>query len=126
MKDIDIKKKAIGAFVNVFGGSVELLSPSDVFCRVYDKDKTPIAYIDVVIVRRNMVGSYPLKVTIAQLMKLAAKRLNPTIMWVFNDGLIYCKMKNISGEISFGKTDYKSPDELIVLITKRQKYIRFI
>lgn len=126
MKDNYIKKKAATAFVNVFGGSIEILAPSDVYCRVFDKDGTPVAYLDVIVLNQPMNGSYPLKVTAKSLQKLTDKRLNPTLLWSFIDGLIYCKIKNLSGEIYFGKISKDSPDELIVKITERQKYLRFI
>lgn len=125
MTDAYIKRRAVGAFVNVFGGSVEILSPSDVFCKVFDNNNNLIAYIDVIVNDCAMVGSYPLKLPIKKIARLMDKRLNPTIIWAFIDGIIYCKLKNISGEISFSKPDDTSPEELIVLVTKRQKFVKF-
>jgi len=112
MKDDYIKKKASGAFVNVFGGSTELLSKSDIYCRVLDRNKTPIAYLDIIVVRKLMSGSNPLIAPKKTIQKLIDKRLNPVILWAFLDGIVYCKVKNISGEVLFGSTDSKSPEEL--------------
>ena len=125
MNDLSKKKKAIEEFTRFFGGSYELLSPSDVYCRVFDADKKPLAYIDIIIENRQMADAYPLTAPVRKILKLADKRLNPSMIWAFVDGIVYCKIKNISGEIAFGKINDNSPDELIVKITKRQRFLRF-
>lgn len=125
MNDLSKKKKAIEEFTRFFGGSYELLSPSDVYCRVFDADKKPLAYIDIIIENKQMTDAYPLTVPVRKILKLADKRLNPTMIWMFVDGIIYCKIKKISGEIVFGKINDNSPDELLIRIAKRQRFLRF-
>jgi hypothetical protein len=126
MNEAYIKRKAVGAFVELFDGSVEVLSPSDVFCRVFDKNKKIIAYADVVIVQDVLSKAYPLSVPAKTITKLIDKRLNPVMIWSFFDGIIYCKLKTISGEVSFGKTSDTSPEELIITVFKKQPEILFV
>jgi hypothetical protein len=125
MNDLSKKKKAIEEFTRFFGGSYELLAPSDVYCRVFDADKKPLAYIDIVLENKQMTDAYPLVVPARRILKLADKRLNPTMIWMFVDGIVYCKIKKISGEIVFGKINDNSPDELLIKIAKRQRFLRF-
>jgi hypothetical protein len=113
----------------VFGGSYELLSPSDVYCRVFDKDNDLIAYIDCFVVNRNVKSAYPLRVSAKSMTKLADKRLNPVVLFCMRDGVIYGKLKEISGVISwdFKNPDDTTPDELTITYynPKPFRFIKF-
>lgn len=117
------QKKAIEKFVSIFKGTYERLSPTDVDFKILDANGEPIAYVDVVTTMKNMSRAYPLKVTAQEMTKLLRKRLNPTIVWACDDGIIYGKLKELLGQIQY----VSSFDELIVFFDKQKsfKYVRY-
>ncbi len=93
------KNKAIHKFTQFFGGSFKRLSPTDVDYRVYDKDGEIIAYAQVICVYDNISKSNQLEILADKAVKVANKIMNPIIIWAFDDGLAYIKLKNSEGRI---------------------------
>ena len=121
LEDIRLEKKGIDAFVNVFGGTYQKLAPDDVDYRVLDNSGKAIAYVEVVRRNRTIRDSYPLPVLARKLVKLHDKRLNPVIVWVCEDGIIYSRTNNIFGHI------LKEEDWVIYFDKQKSfKYIKFI
>jgi hypothetical protein len=118
------KSKAIEKFVSIFKGTYEKLSPTDVDFKVFDKDGKLIAYIDVIPTLKNISRAYPLKISLEEMTKLFRKRLNPTIVWACDDGIVYGKLKDIVGEVRHVTVS----DELIVYFDKQKsfKYVRYV
>jgi len=119
-EDLRREKKAIELFVNMFSGSYQKLDPQDVDYKVFDKDNKLIAYVEVVSRMKNMSVSYPLPIHAKKLVKLFDKRIAPVIIWSCDDGIIYGKANELSGEIIVDT-------ELVVFYDKQKefKYIRY-
>lgn len=131
MEDLDKKKKAARTFVNMFGGSFVALSISDTDFKIFDSKKKLIAYAEVVIVDDFYDISTDLIVKIQSLLRLSNKRLNPVVIWAFNDGIVYSKVTKIEGLIKWGspkgKPSLPSTMELIADYkqNKNFKYERY-
>lgn len=125
------KQKAIQTFTKTFGGNFEKLSPTDIDYKVYDSNKVPIAYAEIVIRNRPIRDAYPLPIYASRLVKLVEKRLNPVIIWACEDGLIYGKVKDIYGEIKWGglppHPESNKHNELICFFGRQKqcKYIKY-
>lgn len=130
-EDIVQEKKAIQRFVSIFKGGYEKLSPEDIDYKVFDKNKNLIAYVEVNRRLKNMSNAYPLPIPVLKLTKLWAKRLNPTIIWSCDDGIIYGKLKELQGSIRIGTIKPKSgvthDIDLVAYYDKQKalKYVRF-
>lgn len=132
--DVDLirEKKAIELFVSIFGGSYQKLDKFDIDYKVFDKDKNLIAYAEVKGRIRTMNGAYPLPISAKKLVKLIDKRLSPVIIWACEDGIIYAKAENITGEIKRGgrppRNGSSNDEEMMVYYEKQKgfKYIRYI
>jgi hypothetical protein len=131
MEDLDKKKKAARTFVNMFGGSFVALSISDTDFKIFDSKKKLIAYAEVIIVDDFYDISTDLIVKIQSLLRLSNKRLNPVVIWAFNDGIVYSKVTKIEGLIKWGspkgKPSLPSTMELIADYkqNKNFKYERY-
>jgi hypothetical protein len=114
----NIFKKGIEKFVGIFGGSYKNI---DTTYKIFDKDNNLIAYVDVIERVRTIRDAYPLCVPAKRLVKLMDKRLNPTIIWVCDDGIIYGRIEKLRGDISYDGRD------IIVYFDKQKpfKYVRF-
>lgn len=125
--DLLKEKKAIELFVGVFGGSYKKLDPNDVDYKIFDKDNTLIAYAEVRTRPRSMRMAYPLSIDARKLVKLVDKRLAPVIIWACDDGIIYGKPNNLSGEIKWGGNSPHSND-LVAHYDKQKefKYVRYV
>lgn len=120
---IPIKKKnGIDKFVSIFKGGYDKMSPTDIDYKVFDSNGNIISYVEVIPVLKTMGVAYPLTIHIDRLNKLMSKRLNPTIVWSCDDGIIYGKVKNIAGTILFKN------DDLIIFYERQKelKYVKFI
>lgn len=114
------EKKAIEAFVKVFGGSYQKLDPMDVDYKIFDKSGNLIAYAEVVARFRSLRDAYPLPIEVSKLSKLVSKRLNPVVIWSCDDGIMYAKVMRMYGDIRW-------TTELMAYYDKQKeiKYIRF-
>lgn len=130
-EDLAREKKAIEAFVKVFGGSYQKLDPLDIDYKIFDKDKKIIGYAEVKGRIRSMRDSYPLPIAARKLVKLIDKRLNPVVIWCCEDGIIYGRPEKLKGTIRQGGRPIREgstlDDELMVYYDKQKglKYVRF-
>jgi hypothetical protein len=124
--DILREKKAIDLFVNIFKGSYKKLDQLDIDYKVSDERGQLIAYVEVVGRMRSMKTSYPLPITLSKLNKLIEKRLNPVIVWVCDDGIIYAEATKLKGEVMWGGLPPRD-GEMMVYYDKQKtmKYVRF-
>lgn len=130
-EDLRKEKKAIEAFVKVFGGSYQKLGQFDIDYKVFDKDKKLIAYAEVKGRIRVIRDAYPLPVSLSKLNKLLDKRLNPVLIWCCDDGIIYGKALSLQGIVKWGgrapRPDSVNDAEMMVYYDKQKefKYVRF-
>lgn len=119
------KQRAINTFVSLFGGSYELLSSSDVYCKVFDNQRNLIAYAEVVEVVSTVSMATQLMIPAKRLLKVYEKRLTPTVIWSCEDGIIYAKINEIQGYIS--SRTQSNPNELMCVYDrdKKFKYVRY-
>jgi len=131
-QDLKRENKAIITFVNTFGGSFKKLDPYDIDYKVFDKEGKLIAYVEVKGRIKTMHNAYPLPIAARKAVKLTDKRLNPVIIWVCEDGIIYGKVDKLKGEIKWGgrppRDNSFNDDELMIYYDKQKalKYIRFV
>lgn len=131
-QDLIRERKAIERFVSIFKGKFEKLSPDDIDFKVFDKDNNLIAYVEVKGRLKNISRAYPLPISVYKLTKLWSKRLNPTIIWACDDGIIYGKLKELEGTVRLGGRNPREGSEydveLMVYYDKQKhlKYIRYV
>lgn len=115
------EKRAIDLFVNMFGGSYQKLDQNDIDYKVFSADGQLIAYAEVSSRVRTMRDAYPLPIQAKKMIKLTDKRLNPVVIWSCEDGIIYAKVKGLSGTVQW------EDDEFVMYFEKQKlfKYIRF-
>jgi len=129
--DLKREKKAIEAFVNIFGGSYKKLDPLDIDYKIFDKDMNLIAYAEVKGRIRTIFNAYPLPISARKIVKLMDKRITPVIVWACEDGIIYGKANKLVGNIKWGgrtpRVDSYDDNELMVYYDKQKelKYLRF-
>lgn len=130
-EDLEREKNAIEKFVSLFGGSYQKLGQFDIDFKVFDKDKTLIAYVEVKGRKKDMSNAYPLPISLEKVSKLVGKRLNPVVVWACNDGIIYAQVKDVVGEVKWGgrppREGSVNDDELMIYYTKQKgfKYVNF-
>ena len=124
-QDLIRERKAIERFVSIFKGSFEKLSPDDIDYKIFDKSGTLIAYVEIVGRLKNISRAYQLPISISKVSKLWSKRLNPTIIWACDDGIIYGKLKDLKGEIRIGSA-YDTEPMAYYDKQKALKYIRYV
>jgi hypothetical protein len=130
-QDLQREKKAIETFVKIFGGSFTKLGPHDIDYKVFDKNGSLIAYVEVKGRLKTMKTAYPLPVSLSKLSKLVEKRLNPVLIWCCDDGIIYGKAYRLAGEVKIGgrppRKEAASDSEMMVYFEKQKefKYVRF-
>lgn len=115
------EKRAIDLFVNMFGGSYQKLDQNDIDYKVFSADGQLIAYAEVSSRVRTMRDAYPLPIQAKKMIKLTDKRLNPVAIWSCEDGIIYAKVKGLTGTVQW------EDDEFVMYFEKQKqfKYIRF-
>lgn len=132
-QDLDRENKAIDTFVRRFKGSYKKLAPDDIDYRVFDKDGDLIAYVEVKGRIRGVKDAYPLPIAAKKVTKLCDKRLNPTIIWACEDGILYAKVKELRGEVRWGgrkpreNSPYNNDAEFMMYFSKQKsiKYIKY-
>jgi hypothetical protein len=132
-KEEDLKRelRAIETFVNVFGGSFQKLDPFDIDFKIFDKEGKLIAYVEVKGRIRTMYDAYPLPLSVSKLHKLHSKRLNPTVIWACEDGIIYGRLSKLEGDLKWGgrtpREGAANDEEPMVYFNKQKslKYVRY-
>lgn len=131
-QDIIREKKAIERFIKIFDGSFKKLDPSDVDYKVFDKDATLIAYVEVKGRIKTIREAYPLPISVRKLIKLIDKRLNPVIIWACEDGIIYGRADKLVGQVKWGgrapREGSSNDAELMAYYDKQKefKYVRYL
>lgn len=120
-EEIRREKRAIDLFVNLFSGSYQKLDQNDIDYKVFSADGQLIAYAEVSSRVRTMRDAYPLPIQAKKMIKLTDKRLNPVAIWSCEDGIIYAKVKGLTGTVQW------EDDEFVMYFDKQKqfKYIRF-
>lgn len=124
--------RAIERFVSIFNGSFNKLDKYDIDFKVFDSKGDLIAYAEVKGVLKSMSASYPLPISARKVVKLMDKRLNPVIIWSCDDGIIYGKLKELTGETRYGgramRNGSTNDAEIMMYYPKQKalKYLRFI
>jgi hypothetical protein len=130
-EDLKRELRAIETFVNVFGGSFQKLDPFDIDFKIFDKEGKLIAYVEVKGRIRTMYDAYPLPLSVSKLHKLHSKRLNPTVIWACEDGIIYGRLSKLEGELKWGgrapREGAVNDEEPMVYFDKQKslKYVRY-
>lgn len=122
-QDLERERLAVEKFVSIFKGSYKKLDQFDVDFKIFDKDRTLIAYAEVRPRNKDMSNAYPLPVSLEKISKLISKRLNPVVVWACADGIIYGKVYDLLGEVKKLTAD----DELMIYYPKQKglKYLNF-
>lgn len=123
------EEKAIERYVKLFKGSYQKLDKNDIDFKVFDEDKNIVAYVEVKGRIRTMYNAYPLPVSVAKLVKLMNKRLNPIVIWACEDGIIYGKLEELKGAISFGGREEREGsynDRELMAYFGKQKALRYL
>lgn len=125
-EDLRRESKAIQTFVKLFNGRHEKLSANDIDYKVFDSTNKLIAYVEVVGRFKTVRDAYPLPIEVRKLLKLSDKRLNPVIIWSCDDGIIYGKLKDLTGDIKYGSHPL-SEQELYCFFDRKKsfKYVRY-
>lgn len=130
-EDLKRELRAIETFVNVFGGSFQKLDPFDIDFKIFDKEGKLIAYVEVKGRIRTMYDAYPLPLSVSKLHKLHSKRLNPTVIWACEDGIIYGRISKLEGDLKWGgrtpREGAVNDEEPMVYFDKQKnlKYVRY-
>jgi hypothetical protein len=123
-QDIHREQKAITKFIELFHGSFKKLDDNDIDFKVFDSEGNHIAYAEVKGRMKTIQDAFPLPVAARKLVKLADKRLNPVMIWACLDGIVYCKVKNIKGNIQWGgrkpRPGSYNDEELMVYLDKNK------
>jgi len=109
------EKRAIDLFVNMFGGSYQKLDQNDIDYKVFSADGQLIAYAEVSSRIRTMRDAYPLPIQAKKMIKLTDKRLNPVAIWSCEDGIIYAKVKGLTGTVQW------EDDEFVMYFEKQKQ-----
>tara|TARA_R100000027_G_C2246600_1_gene93408 strand:- start:452 stop:865 length:414 start_codon:yes stop_codon:yes gene_type:complete len=129
-QDLKREKQAINTFVEKFNGSFKKLDPEDIDYKVFDSTGKHIAYAEVKGRLRMIKDAFPLPVAARKLVKLADKRLNPVMIWSCLDGIVYCKVKHIKGNITWGgrkpRPESYNDLELMVYLDKKDSPFKTI
>lgn len=131
-EDIRRETKAIERFVSIFNGNFQKLDKHDIDFKIFDSDNKLIAYAEVKGVLKSMSTSYPLPISARKVVKLMDKRLSPVIVWSCDDGIIYGKLKELTGEVRYGgrapRKGSVNDDEIMIYYPKQKglKYLRFV
>ena len=120
--DIERERKAIKSFIKIFKGSFKKLGEHNADYKILNKEEELIAYAKVQLVMKPIKKAFPLSVNTKKLVKLSDKRLNPIMIWGCEDGLIYCPIDKLNGEIRWSKES-----ELMAYFnyTNNFKYIKY-
>ena len=126
------EEKAINRFVSLFEGGYQKLGIHDIDYKIFDKNKKLIAYAEVKGTLKNISTAYPLPIAARKLVKLMDKRLNPLVIWACDDGIIYARLKDITGISKVGgrprRENSVNDEELMVYYDKQKgfKYVRYV
>lgn len=127
-EDKSREKQAIDTYVSLFGGTYKKLDPNDVDYKVFNKEGELVSYVEVVPRIKSIGTSYPLPIDAEKLVKLINKRLDPTIVWSCEDGIVYSKVNKIVGIVRKApKVKHKDVDiPQMMVYYEKQKEMRYV
>jgi hypothetical protein len=99
MTKTGMARMAMDTFVATFGGHYQVSSESELVYKIFNGAGKHISYAKVIVKSGLIRTSEVLSISASQLGRLIDKRLNPVIIWVCDDGIIYAKPHRIQGTI---------------------------
>lgn len=123
---IERENRAIEKFTELFNLSFTKLGRNDIDFQVFQKD-TLIGFVEVKGRHTNLSDAYPLPIAVRKLNKLQgelAPRHNPMIVWACHDGIIYGRVRKLTGVIKQGgrkpREGAANDQELMVYYNKQK------
>ena len=98
------EQRAITKFCSLFDLTFRKLGENDIDFQIFKSD-TLVGFVEVKGRHRIIADAYPLPIAIRKLNKLQgelAPREDPVIVWACHDGIIYGKVRNITGTVKYG------------------------
>lgn len=98
------EQRAITKFCSLFDLTFRKLGENDIDFQIFKSD-TLVGFVEVKGRHRIIADAYPLPIAIRKLNKLQgelAPREDPVIVWACHDGIIYGKVRNITGTVRYG------------------------
>jgi hypothetical protein len=127
-QDLIREEQAIQTYVKLFKGSYKKLDKLDIDFKIFDENGLLIGYVEVKGRNKIIAEAYPLPIAIKKLNKLMDKRLNPTVIWACLDGIVYGKVEQIHGTVSFGgsKRNLELVDKELMAYYGKQTNLRYV
>ena len=98
------EQRAITKFCSLFDLPFRKLGENDIDFQIFKSDRL-VGFVEVKGRHRIIADAYPLPIAIRKLNKLQgelAPREDPVIVWACHDGIIYGKVRNITGTVRYG------------------------
>ena len=98
------EQRAITKFCSLFDLTFRKLGENDIDFQIFKSDRL-VGFVEVKGRHRIIADAYPLPIAIRKLNKLQgelAPREDPVIVWACHDGIIYGKVRNITGTVRYG------------------------
>ena len=98
------EQRAITKFCSLFDLTFRKLGENDIDFQIFKSDSL-VGFVEVKGRHRIIADAYPLPIAIRKLNKLQgelAPREDPVIVWACHDGIIYGKVRNITGTVRYG------------------------
>ena len=98
------EQRAITKFCSLFDLTFRKLGENDIDFQIFKSERL-VGFVEVKGRHRIIADAYPLPIAIRKLNKLQgelAPREDPVIVWACHDGIIYGKVRNITGTIRYG------------------------
>ena len=98
------EQRAITKFCSLFDLTFRKLGENDIDFQIFKSDRL-VGFVEVKGRHRIIADAYPLPIAIRKLNKLQGERApreDPVIVWACHDGIIYGKVRNITGTVRYG------------------------
>ena len=98
------EQRAITKFCSLFDLTFRKLGENDIDFQIFKSDRL-VGFVEVKGRHRIIADAYPLPIAIRKLNKLQgelAPREDPVIVWACHAGIIYGKVRNITGTVRYG------------------------
>jgi hypothetical protein len=108
-QDLERETKAIKKFCSIYNLTYKKLDPFDIDFMIFNKNSEHIGFAEVKgRHNKNVADVKFLTLSLSKACKLQAKRLNPIVIWSLDDGIIYSKLNNLVGTVSYGGRDKRA------------------
>ena len=98
------EQRAITKFCSLFDLTFRKLGENDIDFQIFKSDRL-VGFVEVKGRHRIIADAYPLPIAMRKRNKLQgelAPREDPVIVWACHDGIIYGKVRNITGTVRYG------------------------